>query len=63
MDLQQLEYCYLVEDTDPAATSMKICIPKLMSNISPSNKSQKKSDNTNVLMNANKDELNISPSV
>ena len=28
--LDQFEYCYLVEDTDPCATQMKIYVPKLM---------------------------------
>ena len=27
--LNQFEYCYLVEDTDPCATTMKIYVPKL----------------------------------
>ena len=50
-DFEQFEYCYLVEDTDPEATSMKIFVPKLMGNMSMSNKTSKKNVNKQCLMN------------
>ena len=49
--LNQLEYCYLVEDTDPKATQMKIFIPKLMGGIKPSGSTGNKQINTGALMN------------
>lgn len=50
-DLEQFEYCYLVEDTDPEATTMKIFIPKLMGNMSMGNNKSSKSVNKQALMN------------
>lgn len=51
-DFDQLEYCYLVEDTDPEAMTMKIYVPKLMGNMSMGNKKTKVSVDTNSLMNS-----------
>lgn len=50
--MNQFEYCYLVEDTDPEAMEMKIFIPKLMGGgMSMSNASGTKSFNANALKN------------
>ena len=58
--LNQLEYCYLVEDTDPKATQMKIFIPKLMGGIKPSGTTGNKQISTGALMNEG---VNVSSSV
>lgn len=52
-NINQFEYCYLVEDTDPEATEMKIYIPKLMGLRSMSNTPQNSSVNTNTIKNEN----------
>ena len=63
-ELNQLEYCYLVEDTDPEAMERKIFIPKLMGAMgSPSNKKSKKSVNTDALMNSDDSDTEVDSSV
>ena len=49
--MDQLEYCYLVEDTDPEAMEMKIYIPKLMGNIAPGNTRSSMSYNSGAVEN------------
>jgi hypothetical protein len=51
-NFEQLEWCYLVEDTDPEATEVKIYIPKLMGNMSMDSKQQKATVNTTALKNS-----------
>ena len=50
--LQQFEYCYLVEDTDPRAREMKIYIPKLMGQMSGGNKKVSKPIDKSSIINA-----------
>ena len=51
MELDLFEYGYLVEDTDPNATKMKVYIPKIMGGMAPSATPTKTSIDTNSLMN------------
>lgn len=50
-NINQFEYCYLVEDTDPEATEMKIYIPKLMGLIQMDNTPKDQSVNVNCIKN------------
>ena len=56
-DINQFEYCYLVEDTEPTATEMKIYVPKLMGLISMNNTPQDESVMVNCVKNTNKGDV------
>ena len=62
VQFNQLEYCYLVEDTAPDAKTMKVYIPKLMSGVSQSNQSTPAKNDKGIFMNENKGDLNVSSS-
>ena len=51
-NLELFEYAYLVEDTDPCATSMKIYVPKLAGTKAPGNSSNKSSVNQSMIGNS-----------
>ena len=57
-DINQFEYCYLTEDTDPEATYMKIYVPKLMGMIDMNNKPEQDSVAASIIKNANSDVSN-----
>lgn len=52
-DVNQFEYCYLVEDTDPTATEMKIYIPKIMGLIKMNNTPENEQVNIECIKNFN----------
>ena len=63
-EFNQLEYCYLVEDTDPEAMEMKIFIPALMGGMGGySNQKKKKSVNTDALINSDDSDTEVDSSV
>lgn len=51
VQVNQFEYAYAVEPFDPAATHIKVYIPKLMGDISASNRTENKSVNQSVFCN------------
>lgn len=61
--LNQFEYGYLVEDTDKAATSMKVHIPKLMGVAGGGNGTTTKSVDSSIIMNKDKSKIKVSSSV
>ena len=57
--LNQFEYCYLVEDTDPCATEMKIYVPKLMGQKTGSANTNKASVDQTSFMNSSDCKLEL----
>lgn len=62
-DLQQFEYCYAAEDFDPAATHIKIYIPKLMSAMGGGSGSSKQSVDRSSFLNDKSCSVGTSTSV
>ena len=50
-DFDQIEYCFLAEDTEPEAVEVKICIPKLMGQMSMGNETTKTPVDKTAVMN------------
>lgn len=61
--LNQFEYCYLVEDTDPCAREMKIYVPKLQAQTTGSSKSATTGVDQSSFMNADDCKLQSSNKV
>nr|DAR84738.1 MAG TPA: hypothetical protein [Caudoviricetes sp.] len=61
--LNQFEYCYLVEDTDPCARTMKIYVPKLMGQKNASNSTTNASIDQSSFINSQDSRLESSSNV
>lgn len=62
-NLNQFEYCYLVEDTDPCARTMKIRVPKLHGNMTSSATGSTQSVNKSGISNSSESSVDSTATV